>query len=67
MEPMWYFLQLLKPILGMAFGYCFPKCFIPLKKGMEIGDQRLVNKGSVYLMISIASLFILIMIFARVE
>ena len=66
MDPWWYVLQSMKPILGVCFGICLSKCFIPLKIGMETGNQKLVNKGSVYLMVSISSLLSIIFIFMRV-
>jgi len=65
MESLWWIGEILKPILAVTFGLCFSQCFLPLKQGLEKEDQKLINKGSLYLIISLASLLIIIFIFAK--
>ena len=63
MEFGWYFIQLLKPIVAIAVGISFPRFLLPLKKGFRDENQKLVNKGMVYLMITVfgIALFVYLM------
>ena len=60
MEAYWYVIQFLKPIAALGVGILFPKCFLPLKQGLEQENQKLINRGSSYLILSIffAGLFV---------
>jgi len=63
MDIHWYVLQFLKPVAAIGFGLCLPRCIIPLKKGLKSDNQKLINKGIAYLIISLFSAWLFIYLF----
>ena len=63
----WYFLQILKPLIAIVVAFAFPRCVLPLKKGIRDEDQKLINKGMTYLMIGVfgIAIFIYLMVVVR--
>lgn len=52
----WWFIQIMKPVCAVIFALSFQKFLLPLKKGWKKEDQKLINKGMIYLFLTVASI-----------
>lgn len=67
MNPVWMAFQIFKIVFIIIASVTFPRCFIPLKKGIILEDKKLINIGCAYLFTSLwcIGLFIYLIIVVK--